>query len=156
MKVDPKLDLVFERTTTLSPEQLWKAWTDPQTLMLWFCPKPWKVTECRIDLHPGGEFYALMQGPEGEKMPNNGCYLEVIENKKLVWTNLFTENYRPTPVLKMGFGFVITVLLTKTNQGTHYQAIVAHSDENGRKQHEQMGFQEGWGMAFEQLKQLYL
>lgn len=48
--VNPKLDLVFEQTTSLPVEKLWQAWTDPKTLMKWFCPKPWKVIDCRIDL----------------------------------------------------------------------------------------------------------
>ncbi len=153
-KLDPKLDLVFERTTTLPAEKLWKGWTHPETLMKWFCPLPWKVTDCRIDLKPGGEFYTLMQGPNGEKMPNNGCYLEVIENKKLAWTGMMTQGFRPAPANPMGFHFVATILFSKTDRGTLYKAIVAHADEDGRKKHEQMGFQDGWGKAFEQLVEL--
>lgn len=154
IKIDPKLDLIFERTTSLSIEKLWKAWTQPDTLMKWFCPKPWKVTECRIELYPGGEFFTLMQGPEGEKMPNNGCYLEIIENKKLVWTNLMTKDFRPTTITNLGFPFVATIFFSKTDKGSLYKAIVNHADEESRKKHEQMGFQEGWGMAFNQLVEL--
>ena len=154
LKIDPKLDLVFERTTLLSIEKIWKGWTHPETLMKWFCPKPWKVTDCRIVLRPGGEFFTLMEGPGGEKMPNNGCYLEVIENKKLIFTNIMTQEYRPMPSSSLGFPFVATILLSKTDKGTLYQALVKHSDEEGRKQHEQMGFQEGWGKAFAQLEEL--
>jgi len=154
IKINPKLDLVFERTTSLSPEQVWKGWTHPETLMKWFCPRPWKVTECRIVLRPGGEFFTVMQGPEGEQMPGNGCYLEVIENKKLVWTNMLTQGYRPSADLKLGFPFVGNILLSKTGKDTLYKAIITHADEAGRQQHEQMGFQEGWGKAFDQLEEL--
>jgi len=153
-KLDPKLDLVFERTTTVPIEKLWRAWTHPETLMKWFCPLPWKVTECRIDLKPGGEFYTLMQGPNGEKMPNSGCYLEIVENKKLVWTGMMTQGFRPASPNPMGFHFVANILFSKTEKGTLYKAIVAHADEEGRKKHEKMGFQEGWGKAFEQLVEL--
>jgi uncharacterized protein YndB with AHSA1/START domain len=146
-----KLDLVFERKTTLTCEQLWKAWTHPETLKQWFCPRPWRVTDCRIDLKAGGEFYNVMEGPGGEKVINNGCYLEVVENKKLVWTGMMTEGFRPVSADLNGFQFVATILFSKTPAGTLYQAIVAHSDEAGRKKHEQMGFQEGWGKAFDQL-----
>ncbi|MDG0818190.1 SRPBCC family protein [Bdellovibrio svalbardensis] len=154
LKLDSKLDLAFERTTSLPVEKIWKGWTDPETLMKWFCPKPWKVTECRIDLRPGGEFYTLMQGPEGEIVPNNGCLLEVVENKKLVWTNMMTQDFRPMVTDSMGFPLVATLLLTKTEKGTFYQAIVRHADEEGRKKHEAMGFKEGWGLAFDQLVDL--
>jgi uncharacterized protein YndB with AHSA1/START domain len=35
--------------------------------------------------------------------------------------------------------------------GTKYTAVALHSDEAARKQHEAMGFQEGWGTALTQL-----
>ena len=152
--INPKLDLVFERTVAIPVEQIWKAWTQPDTLMKWFCPKPWKVTDCRIDLKPGGEFYTLMEGPNGEKMPNDGCYLEVIPNQKIVWTGMMTKGFRPAAPDHLGFPFVATIMMSKSDKGTLYKAIVAHADEEGRKKHEQMGFKEGWGKAFDQLVEL--
>ena len=152
--INPKLDLVFERTVAISVEQIWKAWTQPDTLMKWFCPKPWKVTDCRIDLKPGGEFYTVMEGPNGEKMPNDGCYLEVIPNQKIVWTGMMTKGFRPAAPNHLGFSFVATIMMSKSDKGTLYKAIVAHADEEGRKKHEQMGFQEGWGKALDQLVEL--
>ena len=35
--------------------------------------------------------------------------------------------------------------------GTKYTALAMHRDEAGRKQHEQMGFHDGWGTALDQL-----
>ncbi len=141
MNIDPKLDLVFERTTLIPVEKLWKGWTDPETLMKWFCPKPWRVTDCRIDLRAGGEFLNVMESPNGEKAVNPGCYLEVIEHQKLVWTGMMTKGFRPLPSSDpLGFQFVATLLFNQTDQGTLYQAIVAHTDEEGRKKHEAMGF----------------
>jgi uncharacterized protein YndB with AHSA1/START domain len=152
--VNTKLDLVFERTTSVSVEKLWKGWTHPETLMKWFCPKPYKVTDCRIDLRAGGEFFNVIEGPNGEKMENHGCYLEVVENKKIVWTEMMTKGFRPAPANPMGFHFVGTILFCKKDKGTSYKAIVAHADDEGRKKHDVMGFQEGWGKAFDQLVEL--
>ena len=50
---DPSRSLVLERVIDVPPEQLWRAWTQPELLKQWFCPLPWKVTECEIDLRPG-------------------------------------------------------------------------------------------------------
>ncbi len=154
LKLDRKLDLVLERTTTIPLEKIWKGWTDPQTLIKWFCPRPWKVTDCRIELKPGGEFYTQFEGPGGEKVQNHGCYLEVVENKKLVWTGMMTKGFRPVPADPMGFQFVATILFSKSDKGTTYKAIIAHVDEQGRQKHDQMGFQDGWGKAFDQLVEL--
>lgn len=148
-------NLIFERTTTLTPEQIWKAWTDPETLMKWFCPRPWKVTDCRIDLKAGGEFYTVMQSPEGQQFPNAGCFLEVVPNKKLVWTNMMTKDFVPATDEKMGFAFTVTLTLSRIGNETLYKAVVAHANDDGKKQHEQMGFQEGWGAAFNQLLELF-
>jgi uncharacterized protein YndB with AHSA1/START domain len=153
---DPKLDLEFTRTTQLTPAQIWEAWTNPTTLMKWFCPRPWKVTDCRIDLRPGGEFFTVMEGPSGERMENHGCFLEISKNEKLVWTNLMKKDYRPVlEDKKMGFHFVATILISRSGDRTNYRAVVAHADEVGKKKHEQMGFQEGWGMAFNQMTEFF-
>ena len=40
----------------LPPDAIWRAWTTPALLMQWFCPRPWSVVECDIDLRPGGVF----------------------------------------------------------------------------------------------------
>jgi uncharacterized protein YndB with AHSA1/START domain len=153
--VSNQFNLIFERTTKLTPEQIWLGWTDPTTLMKWFCPRPWKVTDCHLDLKAGGEFYTLMQSPEGQTFPNNGCFLEVIPNQKLVWTNMMTAGFVPVETEQMGFAFSVTLTLTKVGNETFYKAVVAHANEAGKKQHEQMGFQEGWGAAFNQLIELF-
>ena len=154
LKIDPKLDLVFERTSSLSVEKLWQGWTDPETLKKWFCPRPWRVTDCRIDLRAGGEFYTFMQGPDGEKMPNNGCYLEVIPNQKLVWTCMMTKDFRPVVPSGMGFGFVASLFFSKSEKGSTLKAVLCHADEESRQKHEKIGFQEGWGKAYDQLIEL--
>lgn len=88
-KLDPKLDLVLERIVEVPKELVWKAWTTPDIIKQWYTPVPWKTVECELDLRPGGMFRTVMQSPEGENFPNMGCYLEVIPNEKLVWTDEF-------------------------------------------------------------------
>lgn len=63
MVFNPQLDLKFEREVALSQEQIWDGWTNPETLVKWFCPRPWKVIDCEIDLRPGGLFRNTMQSP---------------------------------------------------------------------------------------------
>lgn len=156
LPIDPKLDLVFEMQSILTPAQIWDAWTKSEQLPKWFCPRPWRVTECRIDLRPGGEFFTVMEGPKGEKFDNSGCYLKVIKNECLVWTNVLSKGFRPVTDNKMGFPFIVTLTLSQAGGKTMYRAVAAHRDEDGRKQHEKMGFKEGWGIAFKQLEEIYL
>ncbi len=37
---DPR-DLVITRTLRAPRSALWRAWSDPQLLRQWWCPKPW-------------------------------------------------------------------------------------------------------------------
>ncbi len=154
---DPALDLVLTRTVDVPPALVWKAWTVPKHLMPWFCPLPWKTVECEIDLRPGGRFHTVMQSPEGEKFPNVGCYLEVIEGERLAWTDALLPGYRPAPAAapdsaSHGVGpFTAVITIAKHGKGTNYTAMALHSDEARRKAHEAMGFHQGWGTALDQL-----
>ncbi len=147
-EIDLDLDLVLERVVDVRPEQVWMAWTQPKHLMQWFTPKPWETIACEIDLRPGGIFSTTMRSPDGQEMPANaGCYLEVVENRKLVFTDALGPGYRPK-----GSGFMTaTLLLEPEGTGTRYTAIVAHADPDGKKKHEDMGFADGWGTALDQL-----
>lgn len=155
---NPELDLLFERVIDVPRELVWQAWTRPELLMPWFCPLPWKTVACEIDLRPGGRFYTVMQSPEGQTFPNEGCYLEVIPNEKLVWTNALAPGFRPSSLPEASPGhecaeFLMTATISLIPQatGTTYSAWVQHADSASRVKHQQMGFKEGWGMALDQL-----
>jgi uncharacterized protein YndB with AHSA1/START domain len=148
---DPELDLVLERIVDVPVERVWQAWTIPAQLKQWFTPAPWTTVDCEIDLWPGGIFRTVMRSPEGKEFPNDGCYLEIVENQKLVWTGALAPGFRPRDI--SGFPFVMTaiIMLEPHSAGTKYTARVLHMDPAGRKKHEEMGFHTGWGKALEQL-----
>jgi uncharacterized protein YndB with AHSA1/START domain len=146
-KPDPKLDLVLERTLDVPRELIWIAWTKPEHLRQWFVPKPWTIADCEIDLRPGGIISFVMRSPEGQEFPNVGCYLEIVPNERLVWTDALLPGYRPSE------NPFFTAILTMEPQGsgTRYKAVAVHRDEAGRKKHEEMGFHEGWGTVAGQM-----
>jgi len=146
-KPDPKFDLVLERDIDVPVELVWKVWTTPEHLKHWFVPKPWSLARCKIDLRPGGEFSSVMLSPEGKEFPNSGCYLEIVPNERLVFTDTLRAGYRPSP---KPF-FTAALLLEPRNGGTRYTAIAIHGDEATRKQHEEMGFHDGWGTVVTQM-----
>lgn len=148
LQLDPRLDLVLERVVDVPPELVWKAWTTPEHLMKWFCPLPWTTVECEIDLRPGGIFRTVMRSPEGQDMPaGDGCYLLVVENELLVWTDAMGPGFRPSAEPF----FTGIVMLERQGNGTKYTAIARHRDEEAAKKHADMGFHEGWGIALDQL-----
>lgn len=153
--ISESLDLTIDRVVDLAPELIWKAWTTPELILKWFCPRPWKTVECEIDLRPGGKFRTVMQSPEGQRMPEGvGCYLAVVPNRYLVWTSAVLPDYRPQKPPTEGFLFTVHLILEPAGTGTRYRAIVQHADAAGKEAHEKMGFQSGWNAALDQLLEL--
>lgn len=148
---NPALDLILERIVEIPPEAIWHAWTCPELIKQWFTPTPWTTVSCEIDLRAGGAFHTIMRSPEGQDFPNNGCYLEVVENKKLVWTNALLAGFRPAAIEPDAFSFTAILCLEPHPKGTKYTATVTHGDEESCKKHNDMGFHEGWGAALDQL-----
>ncbi|MBL8989675.1 MAG: SRPBCC family protein [Gemmatimonadetes bacterium] len=149
--VNDALDLVLDRVVDVPRELVFRAWTQPEHLMPWFCPKPWRTTQCEIDLRPGGKFRTVMEGPNGERHDNEGCYLEVVPNERLVWTGLMTAGFRPASVPDGVPVFTCILTFSAEGKGTRYRAHVMHRDPAGRDTHEAMGFSQGWGAALDQL-----
>ena len=87
-----------------------------------------------------------------------GCYLEVVENTRLTWTNALAPGFRPVPEPEAQPGhecaeflFTATILLEPHGSGTKYTAFAQHRDKASKVRHEQMGFEEGWGACLDQL-----
>ena len=113
------------------------------------------VLDCEIDLVPGGIFRTVMRSPEGQEYPNLGCWLEVVPNERLVWTNVFEPGYRPTRHASGAdcdeFPFTAVVAMAPHGSGTWYTARVIHGTEDARRRHADMGFHDGWGAALDQM-----
>ncbi|MCY1162762.1 MAG: SRPBCC family protein [Pseudomonadota bacterium] len=143
-------ELVLTRLIDAPREKIFKAWTTPELLVQWFTPKPWQTVRAEVDVRPGGASLVVMRGPDGTEFPNRGVYLEVVPNKRLVFTDAFTEAWKPSEKPFM------TGVLTFEDEGgkTRYTARVLHWTVADREAHEKMGFHEGWGKATEQLAEL--
>lgn len=145
---DPELDLILTRDLKAPREVLFMCWTTPEHLMPWFVPKPHRVTACKIDLRPGGASESTFD-VDGTIMENRGVYLEVIPNEKLVFTDTYTEGWKPNPEPFM------TAIVTFQDLGggvTRYTAIARHRTKEAAKSHEEMGFSAGWGIVADQLE----
>jgi uncharacterized protein YndB with AHSA1/START domain len=149
-------DLVLERTLDAPIGLVWQAYTDPEHIKQWFAPRPYRITECELDLRPGGIFRIRMTGPDGFDTGHGipGCVLEVVERERLTWTSALGPGYRPNEMGEGCESFPFTALVTFADAGngkTAYKAVALHKDAADRDQHEQMGFHDGWGTVADQL-----
>ena len=145
-------DLVLDRVLNAPADKLFRGWTDPALLPLWFVPAPWSVARVDVDVRPGGRCLVVMRSPEGLEMPNDGVYLEVQPNRRLVFTNAYTVGW--TPVEKPFMTAIVNFEPLGDGSTTRYTAIARHWTEQDRNTHEAMGFHTGWGICADQLEKL--
>jgi uncharacterized protein YndB with AHSA1/START domain len=144
-------ELVLMREIDAPREKIFRAWTDPELLKQWFCPKPWGVSHAELDVRTGGSSVIVMTGPNGEVVDNRGVYLEVVPNEKIVFTDAFKTAWIPS---EKPFMTGIVLLEPLGDGRTKYTAMARHWTEEDKKTHEAMGFHEGWGAATDQLAAL--
>src|SRR4051812_3549650 len=151
IQTNSKLDLVLERIVDVPPELVWAAWTVPEHIKKWFTPAPWQTVDCEIDLRPGGIFRTVMRSPEGQEIDNIGCFLEILPQRRLVWTVALRPGFRPSdPSFHMP-PFTAVITIEPHAREAKYSALAMHKDEAGRDTHDRMGFSDGWGKALDQL-----
>ena len=147
-ELDPETDLGFTRTLAVPRHLVWECWTSPEHIPHFFIPAPHKVTAVDIDLRVGGRFNTTFE-VEGNVMDNHGVYLEVVPQEKLVFTDGYSEGWKPAPE---PFMTAILLLADAPDGGTTYTAIARHRNPQARKTHEDMGFFDGWGTVAAQLE----
>jgi uncharacterized protein YndB with AHSA1/START domain len=138
-------ELSIERLIDAPVEAVWRAYTDH--LDEWFCPKPWRAEVEVMDLRAGGQSKLVMYGPNGEVMPNDGVYLEVVPQQKIVFTDAFRSGWIPQGPFMVGF-----MEFTAQGAQTHYRGGARHWTAEAMEQHKAMGFEAGWSEVAAQLE----
>jgi uncharacterized protein YndB with AHSA1/START domain len=141
-------DLIITRVLRAPRTALWRAWSEPDLLKEWWCPKPWTTEVSAFDLQPGGAFHTLMRGPDGGVSDNPGCFLDVVPHSRIVFTSMLMAGWRPN---KPWLGMTAIITMEDEGTGSRYTARVMHPDDEAREQHEKLGFFDGWSSAITQL-----
>ncbi|MBB3713411.1 uncharacterized protein YndB with AHSA1/START domain [Limimaricola variabilis] len=149
MKLDPSTDLTFTRVIDAPRALLWECWTTPEHVKNFFVPKPHEVSDCQIDLRPGGRFNTTFK-VDGKEMRNDGVCLEVIDGRRLVFTDAYAEGWKPAAD---PFMTAIIEFEDHPEGGTTYTATARHRSADARQQHEDMGFYDGWGTVATQFEE---
>lgn len=140
-------DLEVSRVIRAPRAAVWEAWADPAHFVKWWAPAPIVTTVQEHDLRPGGGFSTTMRLEDGTEHAGQGCFLEVVEGERIVFTDALRAGWRPNK--KPFFTAIITI--EDHPEGTTYTARALHQDAADRDRHAAMGFEEGWGMCIEQL-----
>ena len=140
-------ELSITRYIDASPAKVWDILANRQEE--WWCPKPWSIEMIAQERHAGGRSAMIMRGPNGEEMPQEGIFLEWSEGTRFVTTDAVDADFQPAGPFMVGIWEI-----EPEGTGTRYTARARHWTQEAMKQHEEMGFEEGWGACADQLKAL--
>ena len=140
-------ELSVTRFIAASPEKVWDVMTNRQEE--WWCPRPWSIEMVAQERRPGGRSAMIMRGPEGEEMPLEGIFLAWDEGRRFVTTDAVDSQLRPAGPFMIG-----SWEIEPEGEGTRYTASARHWTEEAMRQHEDMGFAQGWSACADQLAQL--
>ena len=129
------------------PEQVWEVMAGRQEE--WWCPAPWRAEIDLQERRAGGRCDMTFYGPNGEIMPQNGIYLAFEEGRRFVTTDAFTGDFEPSGPFMVG-----SWEIEPDGSGTRYTARARHWTEEAMRQHQEIGFSQGWGACADQLKAL--
>jgi uncharacterized protein YndB with AHSA1/START domain len=143
-------ELMISRIIKAPRAAVWRAWAEPLQFAKWWIPAPWICRVVKMDLQPGGGFETLMAEPGKEFQPHlDACFLDVVPMERIVFTTVLREGWQPCEAW-----LAMTGIMTMQDEGAHtrYVARALHKGPEDSQKHAEMGFDEGWGMAIDQLE----
>jgi uncharacterized protein YndB with AHSA1/START domain len=83
-------ELVVSRMFDAPVGIVFRAWSEPALFRRWWVPKSVpgiNLVSCEMDVRTGGKYRLEFGAGEGETMAFYGKYLDVVPNRRIVWTN---------------------------------------------------------------------
>jgi uncharacterized protein YndB with AHSA1/START domain len=88
--------VTIERTIDAPADRVWQMWTEPEHFAAWYGPSGATIPVAKMDVRVGGRRLVCMhvETPNGTmQMWFTGQYLEVVENKRLVYTESMSDEH---------------------------------------------------------------
>ena len=146
---DPKTDFVIDRFIDAPRHLVWEALTKPEHLKAWYMPKAWgRVSRAEMDVRPGGIFSIDIATADGKDFPNLGCFVEVVDMERLVWTSMLFPGWRPAVFDDIPITAIVTMETVGT--GTRYLFTALHRDAADFEKNKASDWQQGTEIAVEQ------
>jgi uncharacterized protein YndB with AHSA1/START domain len=82
-------EVVVTRTLDAPARLVFEAWSKPELFKKWWVPRSMGMTlrSCELDVRTGGRYRLVFGDDPANSMAFFGKYLEVVPNKRIVWTN---------------------------------------------------------------------
>lgn len=159
-------EVVFTRIIEAPRPLVYQAWTTPEHFEQWWGPKGFTNHSTEIDLRPGGQYRIVMRSPEGVDYPVRGVYLEIVENERLVMTDVVSDEadghppdwlvllnkYRGVATEGGGLQLVLSVTFEDVREGTRLTITSRYESAADRDALMKMGTAEGFSESLDKLE----
>jgi uncharacterized protein YndB with AHSA1/START domain len=152
---------VISRLLDAPRDKVWRAWTEVEHLRQWWGPKGFAVTQCKVDLRPGGIMHYCLRMPDGGEMWGKFVYRDIVKPERLVLIDSFSDKDGGTTVHPMSPDWPREMLtkVTCEAQGGKTRVTVQWVPVDASTDIERKTFDEGrdsmkqgWSGTFEQLE----
>jgi len=137
--MNSRLELSLSKWIRAERSRVFAAWTKPEVMRQWFCPRDLTLVEAEADVRVGGRFHAVM-GSGTQKYTVNGTYREVIAGQRLVFSHRWEE--------QDAVETLVTVEFADRDGGT----LVTLAQQGFRNQESAEGHEGGWSSTLEHLE----
>lgn len=97
MTVTGSRDVVAKRVLDAPPEEVWKAWSEPEYLMRWWGPTGFTSPSADVDFREGGTSLVCMRAPAefgGMDLYNTWTYRRIVPHERIEFDFGFTDGDR--------------------------------------------------------------
>ncbi len=166
--MDPtnKNKLVITRVFDALVKTVWKYWSEPEYLKKWWGPTDFSCPESKIDFKVGGKYLSCMQASNSEKLPeemrgqkmwSTGVYREIVQMKKIVATDSFSdENGNIIPASSYGlegFPMALEVTVTFEELDGKTKMILEHAGIANIGDKSRSDMEQGWNQSLDKLSE---
>lgn len=141
-----KPTIVIKRTFDAPRHLVFDAMTTPEHLARWWGFRVSTLSECEVDLRPGGKWRFVLTMPDGERHGFGGVYREVTRPSRLV----STFRYDGYPEAES----VETAVLEERDGKTELTVTVLHASVENRDGHVASGMEAGCSESHDRLAEL--
>jgi uncharacterized protein YndB with AHSA1/START domain len=141
-------EIAMARTFNAPRELLFKAYTTPELLKRWlYGPEDWRMIDCEIDLKVGGAIRWAWRHQDGGSMGLRGVYREIAAPGKLVFTELFDDDWT-------GGETLVTMTFIENAGKTTVTQSILYSSKAARDGALKSGMEDGMAVGYDRLEAL--
>jgi uncharacterized protein YndB with AHSA1/START domain len=141
-----KPTVVIRRAFDAPPHLVFAALTTPEHIARWYGWRDSTLSECRVDLRPGGAWRFVVRMPDGSEHGFGGVYREIVRPERLV----YTLRYDGFPDAEA----VETITLVEQNGKTLMTNTLVHESVANRDGHVASGMEAGATESLDRLDEL--